>query len=357
MRYFRIFPALFILFAACTQKGKPVTKDEALATAKFIDSCIRDGKPVGFNDLFSPALLAARIARQAGKRVNEQVINGVKSGLSQNNIGRQIIEFTSKNGFYELVKYYEKDKTQHLIFRMYGDGGLNYHDFELDRYKGKVMIADLFIYLSGENFSKTLSDLVMTMNERKRTADMEMDEVTKIKRLMGQHRHEEAKKVFDALPASLKDQKMMQLTYIQICSQLDEPVYIKALNEFQSLYPNEPNMFLALIDANLLRKDYSKALECVNQMDALINKDPFLDYYRALMYKLMEKKTESGQYLEKLAANMPYFDDGVLELIVNYLDAGSFDNARRLVKAYRENSKFDQQSLTYALNLYPAFSE
>jgi tetratricopeptide (TPR) repeat protein len=112
-----------------------------------------------------------------------------------------------------------------------------------------------------------------------------------------------------------------------------------------------------LIDANILRKEYDKAIESIDKLDQLLGTDPFLDYYRGLVFKLMEKTEESRKHLQSLHTNLPSFSEGTIELIANYLDAKMYDKAHPLIKEYRGKKEFDQEVLGLVLAMYPDFEE
>lgn len=353
----RLIPLAFLLLiiASCSNKEEPVTKEEAMNMAHVIDSAINNKKPAYFNSLLNDKAFAAKVAKVSGTSLSANLREGVKGALKQSDLGDKIIVALRSNGIYELVKQYEKDNIQHLIFRLYSDDGLNYHDFELTKRDGKVAIGDLYIYLSGEDLSKTMADLFTSLTAKnKKDADKKMAEALKIKKmreLIERNESENALRYYNELPVDLKNQKSIRLMHIMLCSQLDSDTYMKAIDDFQSLYPNEPNMHLMMIDNYIMRKEYSKAVESINSIDKLINTDPFLDYIRALMYNMMEKPAEARTHLEKLYKNMPGFDDGAVELIANYIDAGDDAKARQLIKEYESNKRYDQSLLDNYLEM------
>lgn len=359
-----LIPAFFIfLLVACSPyKETPVTKEEALQLSEYIHSSIKNKKGSQFNELLSPDVFANRINAQAEKtgKIDRNLLLGVQSALKKNNMGNQIIQATEKDGMYDLVKQYEKDNKQHLIFRMHASNGLNYHDFELTKFKDKVCIADMFIYLTGENFSKSVGDIMQNYNSPNGISSKQEAEVQKLqqlKNLLLEQKFTEAKSLFNSLPASLRSKKILQIMHLQICSGLDNDTYMQALNKFESIYSKEPYMFLALIDSYLLNKNYSKALQCIDKIDLLIDKDPFLDYYRALVYNLSQKPSDARIHLEKVYKNMPGFGDGALELMVNYLEADESEKARKIIESYKSNTAFNQEKLNTILERYPTFKE
>lgn len=355
MSRFISFAFLLLIIASCSDKEQPVTKEEAMNMAHVIDSAINNKKSAYFNSLLNEKAFAAKVAKTSGLSLSAELKKEVKAALTQSDLGDKVIMGMGSSGTYELVKQYEKDKIQHLIFRLYSDDGLNYHDFELTKRDGKVAIGDLYIYLSGEDFSKTMSDLFTSFAAKnKKDADKKMAEALKIKKmreLIERNESESALRYYNELSSDLKNQKSVRLMHIMLCSQLDSDTYMKAIDDYQALYPNEPNMHLMMIDNYILRKEYGKALESINNIDNLINADPFLDYMRALMYNMMEKPAEARTHLEKLYQNMPGFDDGAVELIANYIDAGDDAKARQLIKEYESNKKYDQSLLDNYLNM------
>jgi hypothetical protein len=358
-----LFASLFLLLVSCTnEKEMPVTKEEALKAAQTISSSIKNNQPLVFRNFFNAHIFGSRIA--AGSKQNDanrrDFIKGVETSIKKSDFGDQIIGSLGQDGTYELVKQYEKDQKQHLLFRLRSeDGGLNYHDFELTKYQDKVCIADIFIYTSGENLSKSIGDLLESQLSNSHSLNkkqvQEFEKLKELKSLFLEKKYSHARDLYRTLPSSMRNSKMLQVMYLQICSAMDEETYKQALRQFEANFSKEPYMFLSLIDAYIYSKDYSKALESVNKIDSLINKDPFLDYYRALLYNLMQKPEEARTHLEVLAASMPEFGDGALELISNYLDADDRKKGRDAISAYRENKKFNQTKLDDLLTRYPGY--
>jgi len=344
------FSFLLIVLLSCTVQEQPVTKDEALAISRAIDSSIRNKKHNYFNSLINEKVFADKVAKASGSKVSNDFREGIKAALKKGDLGDKIIKANQEaNGTYELVKQYEKDKTQHLIFRLYSDEGLNYHDFELTKKDGKPAIADILIYLSGEDLSKTIGDFFTSFSvNNKNVSNEEMAQVEKVKKMremIERNDADNALKYYQTLPTNLKNQRSIRMMHIMICSQLDEATYMNAIDDYLALYPDAPNLHLVMIDTYILRKEYGKAIESINEVDRLINTDPFLDYMRALMYNLMEKPAEARAHLENLYRNMPHFDAGALELIANYVDAGDDSKARILIKEYEMNKDYDQSLL------------
>ena len=346
-----------ILFQACTIPEKPVTKDEAIAFSHRIEKSVEHGNSVLLDNIFDEEGFGKRVASDGNRILNKELKDGAIQGIKAAHFGQQILQSIGKQGTYKLVKQYEKDNRQHLLFRLYGDGSVNYHDYELVKRDENIKAIDIYIYLSGENLSKTFAQALMMMQDK--MPDMskgDMDKVNKmktIKTLIAQKDYAKAGEYYDELPADFKKQKLFQLIHIQIGSGMGNEQYGNALNEYKSLFPNDPNMYLMMVDAYVLQKDYPKALDAVNKLDSIINKDPFQDYYRGLMYKLMLDTPQSLACFERLHAYMPGFTSGTVELVTVYLKTGNMDKAVQLVKQTKEDKSLDPETVDALYELHP----
>jgi tetratricopeptide (TPR) repeat protein len=239
---------------------------------------------------------------------------------------------------------------------------LNYHDLELKRTNGKLKIADIYIYVAGENFSSLLKDMYDHYRDElgdfsEGTSNNWETEVPKMRSLVSAGKHREAQDIYKTIPEKVKKAKILQITHLMICSGLSDEEYTDAVAEYESIYPNEPNMQLLMVDAYIVRKDYTKALNAVNELDKMIDKDPMLDYHRAMCYTMMKDDAKRLEYLEKVVKSLPDFEDGVLELIVDYLQLKEFEKARPLIERFKSRSSFDQTTLNYLLIQYPGYNE
>ncbi|WP_207492698.1 tetratricopeptide repeat protein [Aridibaculum aurantiacum] len=347
----------YCLFLSCNVIDPPVTDEEAKAFAKEIETSFAKKNPSVFNDLIDPSTFRERV-KDAGKgKVENSVLNEITKGLEKRKLGNEILQLLGEEGTYELVKHYKEDNEQHLLFRMYGSSGLNYHDMELVRRGDKLKVADLYVYITGENMSKTLADVSIGMQsyykDNMRTADANNKEILELRKMITTKRFEEAKEKFDGLPNELKKQKNFQLMNIMILSEVDHDAYKEAINTFAKRFPNEPNLYLVMIDHHFLQEDYKAALNDVDQLDALINKDPFLDLYRGNIYNAMDDSEMAIKHFERLEKNMPAFGDGIIELAALYLKTDQQAKAKDLMAKHKQH--LPEAKLNIISILYPDF--
>jgi hypothetical protein len=88
-------------------------------------------------------------------------------------------------------------------------------------------------------------------------------------------------------------------------------------------------------------------------MDNLINKDPYLDYYRGLIYNTKNDYKKAQACFESLYKNMPSYGSGIIELIAVYAKNDEMEKAKAMVKAYKNDKKLNQEALNLIYILYP----
>jgi hypothetical protein len=347
---------LLLLMAACKEAQKPVTKEQAMQFADALGKSIYKKDKSFFNDAFDTDEMINKMkALEPGKKA--AFWRDAKKGLSgQADFGQKIILAQGKDGSYSLVKQYEKEGKQHVIFRHFADDGLNYHDYELINKGGRTKIADIYIYTTGEAFSKTMLDLFQRLDGIDTDDMSSMASISKfedVKGLVAKGKYQEAKDIIDDLPAKIRNSKAVQLTLIQICSSLDNQLYNEALEKFARDFPNDPSLSLNSIDRYFLAKEYDKALGSIDQLDKQINTDPFLDYYRGLVYKTQGKQANALQAMERLYKNLPTFSSGGVELATYYMDAGQYEKAVGILKKVKQNKDYNEGTFGNIYLLYP----
>ncbi|HVU57841.1 MAG TPA: hypothetical protein VHD83_22420 [Puia sp.] len=353
-RSYALLLILILFLGSCSMPEHPVSKEEAMKLAHRIEySATRHDYSV-LNNIFDEKELSRRISAEGSLFMSRALVKGAIEGFQQGQYGKAVIDAMGKDGTYELIKQYEKDKKQHILFRLNGDGGVNYHDYELVKKDDAIRAADVFIYMSGENISKTIADALQLTSQNIPKEDLDkINKVKTIKALMAKGDNEEALKLYDELPDAIKKEKAYQLIHIRLTSKLDNDKYIQALNEYRALFPKDPNMYLMMVDAYALEKNYPKALEAVNKLDSLIDKDPYQDYERGLIYLLMKDTVHAQQCLERLHANMPKLNKGTVELMETYYYTHDEDKAAHLIREAKDSSYLTEQNLEVLYSYHP----
>ena len=236
----------------------------------------------------------------------------------------QLAASVANGGNCELLRYLEVDHQKRarirLMFPNYG--GLNYLDFILGRNAaGQVVAQDMYIFYSGELLSKTMRRMAVQMAaqmnrnllERLKGTEPEfvkhLKDVQELSSAVAQKRTSEAARIYDGLPASLKQDKTLQLAHIRIAQQQSDTQYSQALAQYRASFPNDPSSELLSIDYYSLRKQYDKSLQALDKLDKSLGGDPYLNVMRAFVYVVEKKTSLAQQYVEKAAQGMPSSKD------------------------------------------------
>lgn len=351
--------ALLVITFGCkpSKPEQPVTPQEAQQFAGEMQNAVEKRRPAMLNDIIDGPEFARRVAKNMDNaKVDKSMIKSVTRGVTQAGFGGKIVEAIGKNGSYGLVKVYAKNGRQHILFRMLGENGeLNYHEFELLKRGGKIKTADIFIYGLGENFSATIAHLLGSTGSgplsEKRAR--EIQKVSQVRTLIQKEKYEEAQEILDGISPAMQNQKSILILRSEVAAHISDSLYTAVLQELEKRYPGEPNMQLINMERHFMEKDYEKALESVNSLDRVIDKDPYLDYYRYLMLTRLKRDAEALVCLERVVEVMPDFSMAQLELMITYYDEGKKDKARKLKEAYRGNSRLNQEKLDNLLESYP----
>jgi hypothetical protein len=347
------------ILPSCQLPDKPVSRQEAIELAGRIERSVTAHNEALLNDIFDQKRFAQRVLGEAHQRFNFTLAKEAQAAITEAHWGHQVVSAIRGGGSYALVHQYEKDGHQHLLFRLFeGSSAINYHDFELVKTDKGIKALDVYVYMSGEELSKTLAESLVLMTDK--LADMTPDDqqkilhIRKINEMIEGGNAEEAGGYYDQLPGDMKKQKLFQLIHLRIAQKLGDTAYLAALNDYKTNFPQDPNLGLLMLDAYVMEKDYSSALGAINRLDTALHKDPFLDYYRGLIYKLMEEPTQSRICLEQLRNSMPQFGKGIVELLANYVNAGYPDSAAMLIHQAQADSNITTEQLEAIKAAYPA---
>lgn len=286
-----------MIFAAGCGTGTltaPVTESEAMIVRATIDRAITATDAQPLTDLMDRQELARRVAKHATGVSESQIEASLRDDRSMSQLFEQIMTAVRSGKSLKFVRAYPEGNTWHLVYRIFGDG-LNYFDWELIRTGPNVRIADVMVYMSGENLSRTVGE---TLNPGGAlSAGMRSVIMPDLRRLRGHlndGEFEQASRIYDAWPPSVKESRMFRLVHTQILSGLGKDnEYVEELEKLAVDYPDSRNVPLLMIDVYLLQKKYDKALESINRLDKFVGGDPFLDFYRA---QLAQERGDTAAY-------------------------------------------------------------
>src|SRR3954471_17017679 len=156
-------PALLMAIAMNVQtlsaQNTPVSTSEAEKLSMQLESSMNKGDPEMLNHLIYFPEFITRTGSKSPLVNNFDTLTKIAQGFGLFSIGNSTLEI-AKNGSYKLVHGFVQHEEMHLLFRAYGDGGLNYQDISIIKVKDSIRAADLFSYQLGESYAKMFSYLI-----------------------------------------------------------------------------------------------------------------------------------------------------------------------------------------------------
>jgi tetratricopeptide (TPR) repeat protein len=281
----------------------------------------------------------------AGLEVPANLRRDFLAGLrSTMNFSRGIRKAIEADGSYKFLRIHNVDGEPRVIFRMIAGGAVNYHDLILAPGKdGALKIVDIYPALAGENVSATLrrSLLPVLVEENKsflgKLLGSESDfianlpSIKKMQDLARQGRHKEALAACLALPASLQKDRSILAQRVTYATKVDSTAYNAAVADYKKWHPKSPALQMMLIDYYFNRKEFDKALECVDALDKSVGGDSYQDFMRANLHYAAGKPAEARVAALRSVEREPTLIQPYWTLLTLALEAKDFAEIARLL--------------------------
>jgi len=343
---------LFAVTVAAAQR--PIGSGEALATAHRIEAATNRGDAGALDRFLDLDSLIDRMRQKSHALKDPAFFRGFSESFTTNfgHYGQRILP-SIKLGNYRLLREYESKGSRHLLFRMFGAGGLNYHDYTLIRVKDSIKAADVYVYSIDESMSGSIATLADMMNNSAEKLPEDVSMMIKLTDENNKKNYAGVKEQYEQLDEKYKKTKAMQLVYISACHHLDQALYEGALEHFAASFPDAPSGYLMLIDLYYLRKEYDKGFTALDKMDKLLGGDPALDIFRGNFYRLQGKKAESLACYERVFRYDPGIAANARFLIVAYEEAGDKAKAKTVITEFRKTGAYHEADLSDLFTKYP----
>jgi hypothetical protein len=250
---------------AMKDAGSPPTEAEAKEFADRMTQAAQARDAAAIDQLVREEDLFERVISDLGlsTRQRQSALKGMTNALPQAGVSQQILRSTKGGGSYKLLRIRAVDGRLRPLFRLIGsDGGLNYHEYILGRHKdGKVVAEDVYIYLSGEQFSQTMRRVIIPAVATHQAAGgpgkIASEEVSSLKtcstvsKAMMAGDFKSAVAAYRTLPKKFQEQKPILLVYMQATWHLGadgEADYLASLERFRQLYPDDAAIDLISLD-------------------------------------------------------------------------------------------------------------
>lgn len=335
-----LFISLSLAIGAC--KGKGVAAPEELAALSLeeanafavtlsaaLNTCDK-AELDRFIDVHSMMLSAARQSNARGRQQRELL-----AGMRENSgdIRSQFCASGQASDGMHFLRVRERGGKQALLFRSVTDDSLNYIEFYAGKSKdGSTKVDDIYIYMNGQSFVETLTQMIDVL-----LGDDSI--VAAFEKISSQLSSDPAAalRAIEALPKSARDSKPLQLLKIQAASTIDDATYGAAIAEYEGLFPNDPSLNLVSIDGYIVRKNYEKALEVIDNLETSLGGDEYLDELRIGL--LLEEGKDLGRattLAEKAVTAQPESEDAHYLLLGVHVANRNFAGAVAIMRLMGE---------------------
>ncbi|MBI5544676.1 MAG: hypothetical protein HY901_12360 [Deltaproteobacteria bacterium] len=264
------------------------------------------------------------------RRQRIRFFEGFKEGLAKAGAGSFGKYFTQSFPADTTVRHLRarmRDGHREAVLRVRQGQGVNYFGLILARDpSGRTRIVDWYNYFAGELghatmrsvIEATAGDIKQTPFERllvrfagrlrKPDATKESnagDEIAKVRKLTLAKQYDEALKALKGLPEPILNTRSGWMMRLQIAQAMGDVEYQRALDEMSARFPGDPTLALVQVDRHFMKKDFKKALECIDAVDKAVGGDPYLAVLRVQALLELDRAPEAKVGLAEAAKEEP----------------------------------------------------
>jgi hypothetical protein len=354
--------------------GRPATSTEPRTSlisekdcdeyARSVTSAVSSGNKPALNALFDwDAIFATATANLGGSP--ESVADWTKE-LKQSlerdtSFTDSIIRSTKTGGRFDFLRARISRGRQVIVFRLLGkeNEGVNYMEFVAKRgADSKIRASDIYTYGSGELISETLHRILLPaaasesrsflekLVKKEQDFVLDLPKIKPITEAIGQGKPKEALRMIDQLRPETKKTKIVLLMRTQAAQGVDEKAYLAALEDFRSLFPNDPCLDLQLVDYYAMTNNHDEALKCIDRLDKSVGGDPYLNYIRASNAVDRGDRAGARRFAKLVVEQEPSFEDAYAFLLGLSIQDKQHDEALIWLKKLHEEFKMPFGDLT-----------
>ena len=350
----------------------PIAEKDCREYADQVVSAVASRNKVAFNALIDWDGIFAVATTDLGAPAN--VVSGwileMKQALNTNpGFADAVLHNTEAGGQFSYLRTKISHGRQVIIFRMIGpqNQGVNYIEFIPKQGPDhKIRAANLYPYASGEFMSESIRrallpaaasqsrSFVEKLVSKEQDFVLDLPKMQPIALALSQGRKKDALKLLDELRSETKKTKMVLLMRAQAAQEADEKVYLAALEEFRTLFPNDPCLDLQLIDYYTLTKKPDEVLKYIDRLDKSVGGDPYLNYLRASLAAERGDGAGARRLAEQVLDQEPSFKAAYYFLIGLSLREQKHDETLQWLKRIHEKLGVVFKDLT-TVNEYANF--
>lgn len=331
------------------ETGPPVSEKEAEEYGRKVAAAFNAKDAEALAELIGMEDLCLRSVSDFNLTASERksVVDGFrKSGGGARVCRGWVNQMTGLN--VTLLRTRVKDGRQAVLLRFLGEeAGVNYFEFTLARgADGRAMAEDIYMYVAGESVTQMLRRVIITVMPAKMGGGGQGSvflthkaELQRMQMCVQSGELAEARRIYFALPVSLRDEKFIQLMGMQTL-QDDEKAYIAEMERYRKLHPKDPSLDLVSVDYYVLKKDAKALRECLWRLDEAVGGDPSLRVLDANFTLTQGDRAEARRLASEAVKLEDTLASGYWALIDVALTESDHAETARLLKTVVEKCNF-----------------
>lgn len=238
-----------------------------------------------------------------------------RDGLSK--ISSNICEW-DRLGEFSLLRVRKYGNDRLAVFRTVNEFGLNYQELLLRKAEnGAVNVIDMRSQVAGEFMSELMQPIYLsslrdfTPENFKRVTNGKptildvMPQIQEMRKAVSKKDFEKVIRIYNNIPGDLRNWKPLHLMRITASAKLDDAQWLKAIDDFKRLYPDDDATKHQLIDRYIIQKDFAAALIALDDLDRAIEGDPYLNVVRSNVYMAWGKPNKAIEMAAKAVDALP----------------------------------------------------
>lgn len=359
MKYkiFKIASALLFSLAlsGCTHRAKVLTKDEYMSfVGEIMESAYQEVPNLEvFNNAFDKKAFADKILKfgDIPKSYKKNLLAYIDDYFKP---GDDMIEKVKDGADYQLLKFYIKNDTAHVMFRIY-TGNIAIEDWALAVHKKQIFVNDIFTAISGLSLSYEWNMNACSYFSIYSDCFLINKKLIDINAFVADEQFSKADSVFNLIDQATTNNiyaKTLKMNLIHKNQTLDS--LKKYCKHFLKIFPEhkETAIFYCLQSA-VNQGNIGEVEKYCDTLEKITGSDPLFFLYYAWTYKAANDYPSSLKMLDSLTSHIPtiyFFYNYKLDLYYAMKDVEGFVNQLNEIDKLFESSEND---VPFYENTYP----
>ncbi|HEY9050498.1 MAG TPA: hypothetical protein VIQ03_03070 [Gammaproteobacteria bacterium] len=308
-----------------------------------------------FKAMLDVDTLLSKIFEGIENDVDPSFKQGFSKGFKErgvDNLVERIVGMMPDQNGANVIRVIEKDGKIYAAVRYnFQDQGYGYVEYELvkDKASGKIRIVDWYDYQSGQNYSKSLKQIVATLSPNPNLIGKIFDiatgqssraqDIVKMVKAANEQDFKTIRTIYKSFDSAQKKNWVIMIVSFNLANTSgDIDFYDEVLIDIEKNFANDPRASFVLIDYYILKQQYDEALACINKLSRIFDyKDAGLWHLTAnthLMQGNYQRSIKDAQQGIKLE---PDFEESYWTLLSAQVMTGDNASATDTIKILEQD--------------------